>query len=549
MDRRALASYRPTKPEVAVFVSGVTSMGLEILAVRIVAPQFGSHIYTVGGILTVFLIALSLGYWQGGKRASLATNGQMSWIMLATAVYVGIVIYAGDLLLAYTSTLPLPPRYASLPAVIALFGPPTYLLGFISPYAAELSQKQGVGEASGHVYALGTIGSIVGSAATTFVLIPAMTIETIGLLFGFVLVATAVGLTLPGLPRKPTVASVAIAVLLVVAAGVSPVALDHRGDVVYEEHTAHQHLEIVDNGDERTMYLDGSRHSATDLSDPDRHVFTYTRYFHLSMLAVEDHQDVERVLFVGGGGFTGPQDFEQRYDATVDVVEIDPAVTDAAEEYFGLEESDDLNVYAQDGRQFLENTDETYDVIVLDAYKQDQVPFHLTTVEFMELASDRLSDDGVLYANVISAPSGSGSEFYRAQHRTMVTVFPDVYSFRTSPSSAIQNIQVVATNADSDLGQDEFAQRNADRALGVDLEDAVDNQMAEPDTADAPVLRDDRGGVDELLDPMLGQRYVIEETDESEPDEVPEPDVGSEEPIGTNAGTQPALETTASPGR
>ncbi len=118
-------------------------MGLEILAVRIVAPQFGSHIYTVGGILTVFLIALSLGYWQGGKRASLATNRQMSWIMLATAVYVGIVIYAGDLLLAYTSTLPLPPRYASLPAVIALFGPPTYLLGFISPYAAELSQKQG----------------------------------------------------------------------------------------------------------------------------------------------------------------------------------------------------------------------------------------------------------------------------------------------------------------------------------------------------------------------------------------------------------------------
>ncbi len=70
-------------------------------------------------------------------------------------------------------------------------------------------------------------------------------------------------------------ASVAIAVLLVVAAGVSPVALDHRGDIVYEEHTAHQHLEIVDNGDERTMYLDGSRHSATDLrsGSPRLHVY------------------------------------------------------------------------------------------------------------------------------------------------------------------------------------------------------------------------------------------------------------------------------------
>ncbi|RQG93390.1 spermidine synthase [Natrarchaeobius chitinivorans] len=524
MDGRSLATYRPTKPELAVFVSGVTSMGLEILAVRIVAPQFGSHIYTVGGILTVFLIALSLGYWQGGKRAALATNRQMSWIMLATAVYVGVVIYASDLLLSTTSTLALPPRYASLPAVIVLFGPPTYLLGFVSPYAAELSDKQGTGEASGHVYALGTIGSIVGSGATTFVLIPAMTIDTIGLLFGLILVATALGLMFPAFPRGPTVASVLVAAMLVVAAGAGPVALDHRGDVVYEADTAHQHLEIVDDGDVRTMYLDGSRHSATDLTNPDRHVFTYTKYFHLSMLAVDDHEDVDRVLFVGGGGYTGPQDFAQRYDATVDVVEIDPAVTDAAEEYFGLERGEDLNVHAEDGRQFLRDNDQTYDVIVLDAYKQDQVPFHLTTTEFMELASDRLSDDGVLYANVVSSPSGSGSEFYHAQYRTMETTFPDVYSFRTSDANSVQNVQLVATKSETDFTRADFAERNAERDLGVNLEGAVDNYMSDPDTSDAPVLRDDRGGVDGLLDPMLGQRYVIEETPDGEPASSDEPD-------------------------
>ena len=533
MDVRTVGGYRPTKPELAVFVSGITSMGLEILAVRVIAPQFGSHIYTVGGILTVVLAALSLGYWQGGRRARGATNREMSWLLLATAVYIAVVIYASDLLLNQTATLALPPRYAALPAAILLFGPPTYLLGFISPYAAELSEKESTGEASGRVYALGTIGSILGAAGTTFVLIPAMSVDGIALLFGITLVGTTLALNAPSLPRKPVLASVAVVLVLVAASGAGPVALDHRGDVVYQTQTPYQELEVVDDGDVRTMYLDGARHSATDLEDPDRHVFEYTTYFHLPMLMTDDPDDVDRVLFVGGGGYTGPQDFAQRYDAEIDVVEIDPAVTDAAEEYFGLEHGDDLTSYAYDGRQFLRNTDETYDVIVLDAYKQDQVPFHLTTVEFMELASDRLADDGILHANVIAAPSGPAAEFYHAQERTMDEVFPETYSFRTSDSNSIQNVQVVATNAETDFTADDLAERAAERDPGVDLSDAVDNRMDDPD-ADAPILRDDRGEVDSLLDPMLGQRYVVEETEgEStgvEPAETPPAITAGDEP-------------------
>jgi spermidine synthase len=520
--RNALPSYRPTKPELAVFVSGITSMGLEILAVRIVAPQFGSHIYTVGGILTVFLAALSLGYWQGGKRAALATNREMSWILLAAAVYVAVVVYASDFLLAYTSTLAIPPRYASLPAVIVLFGPPTYLLGFISPYAAQLSQKQGIGEASGHVYALGTIGSILGSAATTFVLIPALSIAQIGLIFGLMLVGTGLALTAPSLPRRSVVASVVVVLVLVSATGAGPVAFDHRGDVVHESQTPHQHLEIVDDGDDvRTMYLDSARHSAVDLEEPDRHVFAYTRYFHLPMLMVDDPDAVEDVLFIGGGGYTGPQDFEARYDVDVDVVEIDPEVTEAAEDYFGLEHGETMTSHAEDGRQFLQDADEEYDVIVLDAYKQDQVPFHLTTEEFMQLTADRLSDDGVLLANVVSAPSGSASEFYRAEYATMEQAFPEVYSFRTSDEDSVQNIQLAATNDDEELTREDLEQRNDARDLGVDLDDEIDHLLAEPNTDDVPVLRDDRAPVDSLLDPMMGQRYVIEETEESEPTTSP----------------------------
>ncbi len=525
MTVRSLRSYRPTKPELAVFVSGITSMGLEILAVRIVAPQFGSHIYTVGGILTVFLAALSLGYWQGGKRASLATTREMSWLMLATAVYVAVVVYASDLLLTYTSTLAVPPRYASLPAVIVLFGPPTYLLGFISPYAAELSETAGTGEASGRVYALGTIGSILGAAVTTFVLVPALSITQIGVLFGFILIATAIALTLPAIPRRSAVASVAVAALLIVASGGGPVAVDYRGDVVYETQTPYQQLEIVDDGDTRTMYLDGARHSAIDRSDPDRHVFAYTKYFNLPMLAADDVDDIDRVLFVGGGGYTGPQEFADSYDAEVDVVEIDGEVTDAAETYFGLDR-EAVTVHTEDARQFLDGTDETYDLIILDAYKQDQVPFHLTTVEFMELLDDRLSEHGMVHANVVAAPSGPAAEFYHAQHKTMAEVFPDLYTFRTSDSNAVQNLQVVATTTETNLSQQTFADRNDNRDLAVDLEAPIENKMDDPETDDVPVLTDDRGEVDSLLDPMLGQRYVIEETDDTEPASPPPAAIG-----------------------
>ncbi|MDJ1432587.1 fused MFS/spermidine synthase [Halostagnicola sp. A-GB9-2] len=517
MDVRTLASYRLNKPELAVFVAGIASMGLEILAGRVIAPQFGSSIYTWGSIITICLAALSLGYWQGGKRAKTATNREMSWILLGTAIYIAIVIYASDLLLLYTSTMPLGARYASIPAVIALFGPPTYLLGFISPYGAELCNKEGVGEASGHVYAVGTIGSILGSALTTFVLIPELSVERIGLLFGFLLVATALALTLPDFSRNSAGAAVVVSLLLVGAAVGSASAFDPRGDVIYQTHTGEQELEVIDDGDTRTMYLDGARHSAMDMENPDRHVFEYTTYFNLPLLMNDGPEEMDDVLFIGGGGYTGPQEFEAEYDVNVDVVELDGDVTDAAEEYFGLEHGENLTTYEDDGRQYLAEMDDShdgYDLIVLDAYKKDQVPFQLTTVEFMELISDRLAEDGILTANVVSSPTGSAAEFYHAQYKTIDQVFPDVYSFRTSDRNSVQNVQVVATKEETDFSQVELEQRNDQRDLAVDLEGALDNYMDEPDTDGAPLLEDDYAPVDRLLDPMMGQRYVIEESDD-----------------------------------
>ena len=514
----SVSSLHLSRPELAVFVSGVASMGLEILAGRMIAPEFGSSIYTWGSIIGVFLAALSLGYHRGGKRAAVhASNRRLVGVFLVSALYVAGLIVFGDVLLQATSTLPLPSRFASIPGIVVLFGPPTYLLGYVSPYAAELSGRSEIGAASGHVYAVGTVGSIVGAFATTFLLIPALSINQIALLFGLLSVGTAVAIAMPTVDRDEALWSLGITVALLVAAATGSVGLGVGGDVVYETQTAYQELRVVDSGDTRTLYLDGQPHSAMDKSDPTRHVFDYTSYFHAPYLFADDPDDIDRVLFVGGGGFTGPRVFLDTYpNVTVDVVEIDPEVVDVAKEYFRVEEGARLNVHTMDARQYLQQTDETYDLIVLDAYKKDKVPFQLTTVEFMQLASDRLDDDGVLFANVISAPSGPASQFYRAEYKTIREVFPQVYSFPTVGGVVVQNIEVVATKQDTRLTQAELQTRNRERDIGLDLSTQLASYRTDERTGDVPVLRDDKAPVDSLLDPMVGQRYVVEETDANE---------------------------------
>ncbi|MXR22440.1 fused MFS/spermidine synthase, partial [Halobacterium bonnevillei] len=180
---------RITRAETAVFLGGIASMGLELLAGRLVTPTFGNSIYVWGSIIGVFLTALSLGYWAGGRTADYAGPQALVSVLTAAAMLAGVVAVFGEPIVGATAALPVPSRYAAVPAIVALFGPLTFLVGFVSPYGAELSAAESTGAASGRVYALGTIGSILGSFGTTFVLIPAFDVVTIAAFYGGVLLA------------------------------------------------------------------------------------------------------------------------------------------------------------------------------------------------------------------------------------------------------------------------------------------------------------------------------------------------------------------------
>jgi hypothetical protein len=118
-------------------------------------------------------------------------------------------------------------------------------------------------------------------------------------------------------------------------------------------------------------------------------------------------------------------------------------------------------------------------------------------------------------ANVISARTGPESAFYRAQYRTMDRVFPNVYSFPTSESGSLQNIELVATKSKATLSEADFARRNRNRDIGIDLSEEIDFYRGDVDVGDAPLLTDDYAPVDSLLARQVDTEYIIERTNET----------------------------------
>lgn len=481
-----------SRVEVAVVASGIVSMGLEILAGRVIAPEFGSTIYTWGSIIGVSMLALSLGYHYGGKSSNKATINDLERFLIYTSVYILFIMQFGDYILNLTSSMPIGSTYAPLIPITILFGPPTYFLGYVSPYAAQLSSKETKGEASGHFYAIGTAGSIIGAFGTTFVLIPSVSVDFIYIFFAVLAAAPL----FKGIkqPRSYYILAVLILGILLLQTPVN------AQNVIYQDETPYQSLKVTQEDNLKTLYLEGQPQSAKYINSSET-PWEYPEYFYIPFLLREE---VDNALFIGGGGFVGPQQFAEQ-GVKVDAVELDPGVVDAAEEHFNLSESENLSVHTMDGREYLQQTNKTYDVIILDAYRKDEVPFHLTTKEFFQLAYEKTDEKGVVLSNVISTPSGPGSRFAKSYYRTKNTQFNSMYFFPTRDSSSVQNIEIVASK-NPQLSREQLINR-AENFEMRNLSKEVRN-LEEVNAEDAQILTDDYAPVEKLLNPLVGRVYV-----------------------------------------
>ncbi len=470
------------------------------------APYFGNSVYVWGSLIGVFLAALSLGYYLGGRAATRwpAWGPFLALVFVAGACIYPIPHVAGQVL-GRIAIRDFGPRADPLIGSAALFFLPSVLLGTVSPYAVRLRTRsvEGVGNVAGMLYALSTLGSIVGTLLAAFVLISAVGVRTILQILG----ATEMGLALLGFlwarrARAGAGAAVAMAAVLTLGGAVPP----DGPDVVYAHDTIYHRITVSDEGNLRYLKLDRYWQSARDLSAPLRTVFPYTDYLHLAVLVTAK---LNRVLFIGMGGGTAPSRFSHDYPgAQIEVVEIDPGVVETARRFFALPAGRRIDVFVQDGRLWLRRSPEQYDLIILDAYLIDTIPFHLATREFYQEAARHLTPGGVVASNVIGAIRGPQSRLFRAIYKTFRSVYPHVYVFPVGggPSEYLQNIILVGTSGPP-LSRGEILARAARAAEAGQIRvagfarDAGDLYEGAVETRDVPLLTDDYAPTDVLLAP------------------------------------------------
>src|SRR6187402_1525527 len=530
---------------VAVFLSGAVLLGVEIAASRVLAPTFGSSLYVWGALIGVVLSGLALGYAIGGAVA----DRWPSPYLLVGAIALGAVLVLAiplvdQWVLERVVSWDPGPRLDPLVAAIALFGPMSVVLASVSPIAVRLAAHSldRLGRTAGRLFSLSTAGSIVGTFATAFWLVPEYGTDQVLAVGAVVLLAAAAGVALVERVWLPAAALVAGAAAAVVA--LAPDTAGHRlegldaknwsplyrardtrtprkldpaeiaeavgtGFTVREARDTQYHrLVVVDGEGSRYLRFDSSFQSGMYIGQPFRTRFAYTDYLELGLVY---NPDAKRILVIGLGGASAPKRVWRDFgDARVTVVELDPEVVETAYRWFALPRDRRVDVEVDDGRRYLQRHDDRYDVIMLDAFYADGVPFHLTTLEFAELLHDRLTPGGVVAVNVIGALTGSGSRITRALWKTYASVFPTVVfhpvyegAFDRTPTD-VRNIILVATERAAPSREQLAATwadvRNA-RAPGAPaLAAAIRDRWERPvPIDDVPLLTDGYAPTDALL--------------------------------------------------
>ena len=247
------------------------------------------------------------------------------------------------------------------------------------------------------------------------------------------------------------------------------------------------------------MYLNGALSSSMYLQS-DELVFPYTKFYRL---ARHFNPNIKKTLMIGGAAYSYPKDYLRQYpDARIDVVEIDPQLTDLARKYFNLKENPRLAIYHEDGRTFLNRTKNKYDAILGDAFNAIySIPYHLTTRQAVEKMYQALNEKGVVLINMISAIEGEKGMFLRAEYATFKSVFPQVYVFpilKPEGGSDPQNIVLVALKSSEPpvfLSPDPEFQR------------FLEQVWEKPIVQDMPVLTDDYAPVDKFVLKMLPRKF------------------------------------------
>lgn len=447
--------------EITVFICGALVMIYEIIGSRLLAPYIGASTYVWTSLIGVILAALSLGYWLGGKIADRKPDVKiLAAVIFGAGGFVSVTILLKDLILSLLSTAPLGLEIKSVIAALLLFAPASILLGFVTPYAVKLklAKFEDAGKTVGRLYALSTIGSIFGTFAAGFLLIPFV---------GSVRTLYLIGAALMGLSLllAPFVFSrLNFSILTVFVFGIISTELQnfylYRTIALHDIDTEYSRVRIFETKDDasgkqiRALVIDPYIIQSKMYLDSDELASEYLKFYHLIKHFKPDFQ---KTLLIGGAGYSFPKSYLKTYpEKKLDVVEFDPQMTALAKKHFRLAEHPNLRIFHEDGRIYLNHAQNArYDAVLIDAFGSlFSIPFQLTTIESAHETHRILKEDGVAIFNVGGAITGKSSRFLQAELAVYKSVFPQVFLFKVKPEKPdheVQNFIIIALKKDAEI--------------------------------------------------------------------------------------------------
>lgn len=412
-------------------------MSTEMGATRLLAPYFGTSLLIWAQLIGLVLLYLTVGYVLGGRLADRHPDALSLYKLTAWAGFLIVLvpILTRPLLLwsvAAFDQLSVSIFFVSLFSIIALFAPPLVLLGCVSPWAIRLNVRsvESAGGAAGSLYALSTMGSLVGTFGSVLVLQPTIGTRASIWVFGIGLLALSLlGLAFEMRRRTavlPYAAMLGVALLLVMLTNGGGIRAAAEGTLLYEDESADNYIQVTRLRNETRLILNEG-HAIHSVYNPERLLTGGPwDYFALAPLfrPAEAAPPKEMLLIGLAAGTVSNQYARMHPGIHIDGVEIDEQIIEVGHRYFDMEKPN-LTARAADGRTFMLAAKKRYDIIAIDAYRQPYIPFHLATREFFEDTQRHLKPGGVVVINVGRAPND-----YRlvdALGSTMGAVYPSVF--------------------------------------------------------------------------------------------------------------------------
>jgi tetratricopeptide (TPR) repeat protein/MFS family permease len=515
-------------PSGTVFVSSFCIMVLELVAARLIARHLGSSLYTWTAVIGVVLAGITIGNYIGGRIADRFQPGKTLAVLfvLASAACV-LTVVLNNLVGEWLWLWRFGWRVLVFSHVSVVFLIPSTLLGTISPVVAKMALERGLptGRTVGDIYAWGAAGSIAGTFATGYYLIPAM--GTVAIVWTVAAVLLVLAILYCARFWVLYVWAAVLVVLMIL--GLTPagwateagagLALRARPDpkIIYEDESPYCYSavkRVSEDPDRRAFMQDKLVHSDIVMGNILDLKYSYERIYAAATHLLSQGRDRFSALVIGGGGYVFPRYIEQVWPGSrVDVVEIDPGVTRAAIRAFGLKRDTPINTFTMDARayvnQLLERTrtegrETLYDFIYEDALNDYSIPYQLTTREFNEKIRRILTDEGVYMIELIDIYD-SGL-FVGAFVNTLEETFPFVYVVtENGPRSGRNTFVVLAGKRAINLEKLPLHERTKDLDLWI-LNDSEIKTLREK--ARGLVLTDDHAPVENLLAPVALQDAI-----------------------------------------